>query len=654
MSPIRAVAVAAPLLLLPLSCAAPSAPQAPLAPVHLAAAPTPPKPPDLTAVADPPALVVSGRLAKPSASLSMVHDWTKMGVPESDDVTEFVMGEAMGPLVDLDQPIDFAVAVAGSGARMRDRTAVSVALKDVEGAKATLAERYKLVAGDNGVFLFQARAVGTHPDTDRGGDDSDDEDPRACEIAPAYGVSPTRLVCGWGSKALSDLAPWLTRTATRAATTSDLHVDLRMQPLRATLSGARRLVGTILATTLTSRWGLQSARELAASAGGDAVDFALDLDTASLDVLLNDPAATATATLRFSGRTSALARVATAHPDRNASPPGAFWQLPGDADFALFERGIDEAELGRGRDLILHVAGDALAQDGLNEADRSAILDALAKLVSSAPLSYASGVDGDAATKALAAVRAHNDASDSAALEEAKRASTEAFLGWRVIELDEPSTRLAGALQELTSAWGKPAIAAALRAKGARGPALHSAPMPKGVKLPPGAQHYVLEWPLGGSHAVPAGKPKVTAGAGGVLPVHVFIAPEGGRTWVGLGGGDALVASKLAAAIGNAPDSLSARAEIGPLKAATVGAAGFFTLRGVPEAAQLLAATLGDRAGAAQEFDELTQLPHHGDVPMWFSLAALPRGATAPVTASLEIPRDAMEDIATAIARHGF
>jgi len=525
-----------------------------------------------------------------------------------------------------------------------------VAVVAVKRAKAALQDRYKLVPGDNGALLIQGLGRSGHHDAD---EDDRDGERRACEIAPAYGATPVRLVCGWGSKALVELAPWLTRTATRTETTSDLHADLRMQPLRATLSSAKRLIGSLLASTVGTRLGLSSAHDLVASVGGDVVDFALDLDTASFDVHLGDPATRATATLRFSGRTSALARLATAHPERSASPPAAFWQLPGDADFAFFERGVDDAELGRGRDLVLRLASGGLTDDGLNEADRKAILESLGKLATSAPLAYASGLDSDVAMNAIAAERSHRDGSDAAALDEARRTSAEAFLGWRVMEIDEPSSRWAAAVKDVAGAWGRPAVAAAFHAKARVAPALRPRPVPKGVSLPAGTQHYVLECPFGESH--PAGTSSVAPLPSKPLAVHLFIAPEGAHTWVGLGAGDILVASKLAAAMGTAPDKLAGRAEIAPLKAATVGAAGFLTVRGLPEAAQLFVATLGSwMAGAPDGFDELALLPHRGGVPMWFSWTAGSGGAAVPVTATLEIPRGAMDDIVTTIVRHAF
>ena len=618
MSLARALPAAVLLLLALPSCGGtPPAPQAPAAPVALAA-PALPKPPDLSAVPDPSALVASGRLAKPSASLAIVRQWTNLPQPQSEDVTELMTGEAMGALVDLDQPIDFAVVVAGTGLRIHDRTAVSAVLKDVERTKAALQERYKLVPGENGALLVQGLGHATSSDADA--DEHGDDDSRACEIAPAYGPASTRLVCAWGGKALSDLAPWLTRTASRAATTSDLHVELRMQPLRATLSAAKRLIGGMLAGLLGGGTSGSGTRELLSSAGGDVVDFGLDLDTAALDVELTQAAGHATAAVRFSRSASALARLVTAHPDRSAAPPAAFWQMPGDADFAFFERGIDDAEIARARDLALHVASDRLAEEGIPEADRKPIVEALGKLTTSAPVAYASGFDQDAAMKAMAAVRSHKDGSDPAALQEARRASAEVLLGWHVMAVDEPAVRFVAALDDIARVWARPTVASAFRAKGRPSPALRQMPVPKGGALPVGTQHYVIEYPLGAGRHEPSGKPKVASIPSKAVAMHLIIAPEGTRTWVGLGGGDALVASKLAASIAPAsPDSLAARAEMAPFKTAVAGSAGFVTLRAVAGGAGFLAAIFGDLAEDIDGFDEFPQLPHRGAVPIWFS-----------------------------------
>jgi len=111
---------------------APPPPAAAPAPAPVAA----PPPPDLSEVPAPSLLVVSGRIGKLSASLATVHGWTKLPMPQSEQVSELLTSEAVGAVVDLDQPIDFAVGVTGSGARTKDLTAVSAAVKDPDKVRA--------------------------------------------------------------------------------------------------------------------------------------------------------------------------------------------------------------------------------------------------------------------------------------------------------------------------------------------------------------------------------------------------------------------------------------------------------------------------------------------------------------------------------------
>jgi hypothetical protein len=641
---------------------APPALQAPAAQVGAVAVRAASPPPDLAAVPGPPALVVSGRFARPGTSLSLVRGWSKLPMPQAEEVTEVITGEALGPLVDLEQSIDFAVAVVGSGPRMRDRSAVSAALKDVERAKATLSERYKLVPAGNGAFLIQGLGGRTHHDGDEQDDGEDDR--RACEIAPAYGAAPVRLVCGGNSKALSELAPWLTRTLPRSAAVDDLEVEVRMAPLRATISQDRRVVSVVLAALLAERFGLSSARQLASSVAADMADFALDIDTLSLGVRMNETAATAALTFKLSGMTSALAHVLATRPKETPAVPAAFWQLPHDADFAFFAPGIDDSRLlSQWRDPVLRAIADELSGAGVAEADRKAIVEALGKLVPSVPMSYASGLDPDAVRKGVAAESSLGDGTSPADRAEAKRASIEALFGWHLLAVEEPAGQLNAALKDLAGAWGRPGVAEAYRtrAKDRALPVLRSAPLTKGVAAAPGSQHYVLE-------VHPASAASVAGSVAGAanartatkpLAIHLLVAADGSRTWMAIGGNEGAAASKLARAIGNSGDRLGGQPELDALKAAT-GLGGFVTMRALLEEAQappLLSSASTYPVAAA--LGEAASLPHGGMVRMPFYwriepvVPAPPAQAGAVAGVSLVVPRGAIEDLVTTIVRRG-
>ncbi|HEY5146054.1 MAG TPA: hypothetical protein VII82_04780, partial [Polyangiaceae bacterium] len=390
--------------------------------------------------------------------------------------------------------------------------------------------------------------------------------------------------------------------------------------------------------------------------------------TASLDVTVSDAAdpanagATANLTLKLAGATSALARLAMANGDRNGPPPAPFWQMPADTDFAVFERGIDANVLARGRDLVLKVVGDGLAEDGVKDADRHAFVDSLGKLVSSAPTVYASGVDADAVRKALAAQKALADTADVGPRRDANRAAAQALIGWRILEADEPAAVRIDAMKGLVLAWGRPSVTAAYRKAPGGFLGIRSAPMPKNAALPKDAQHFAIDVPLvepiGGSPAPSSASKK--PGPPKQLVIDVFVVPDGARSWIGLGGDPALVTSRLSAAVAGSGDGLRARPELAAFKDMTVGAGGFITARGVAETAEQMTALGGGDAGGfangAEIFESAAQVPHQGVTPIPFSLTAPSnaQAAQAGVVATLHVPRATVDDILVVALKHGF
>lgn len=636
----------------PIGCGgAPTAPQAPASSAAAAPAVAFPPAPDLSPVPPPQGLVLSGTIAKLGASLATVNGWTQLPMPGAETVTRMLADEDLGAIVDLDRPIVLAMTVAGTGAHLTPAVGASAAVRDLEAAKGALAEHHKLVAGANGALLIQKLARAPHA-ADESGDSSDDDDERACELAPAYGDGAFRLVCADDAKQLAALGPWLTRGATRETSTNDAHVDLRMQPLKATIAAERRLFSILLGTMLGGRLGIAAARDVAQAVGGDLIDFGMDLDTASLDLALSDPGAAATLTLRFSGSASVLGRLLTANADRNGPPPAGFWQMPGDTDFAVFDRGIDPGALARGRDLALKVVGDMLAQDGLKDADRTAVVDALGAVVTSAPMVYASGVDADGVHKAIAAAKALSDRATPDEQSAAELAQLRAVLGWRIVEIDEPATVKIGAMKALVAALSRPGVFAAYHAKpGARALAVRSAPMPKGTPLPKGTEHFAIDVPVTPDRVYTSPGVK---GAAAPKPValDVFIVPDGARSWLGVGCDPALVTAKLAASVGGSGDTLAAKSELVGMKDTVVGAGGFLTAR----ATELIAAEVsvlsspGDLENIATFLDGTG---HQGQTPMPFSLTA-PASTPGTAVATLQVPRATVQDVVTAVVKHGF
>jgi hypothetical protein len=567
----------------------------------------------------PASLVVSGRLARPAATLALAHEWTQLPLAGAEQLTELVAGEALGPIVDLDAPIDVAIATSGEGMRLKGLFAVSAGVKDPDNVRAMLGDRYKLVPRDNGVLLIQGLGAAAHRDGDEDDDDSPGEgsgDHRACEVAPSYGVPSIRLVCASDARALAELGPWLTRTATREAAKDDLYLDVRMGPLRSTLVTFRRMAAVMLGGLFDDGGGSAGAHDAAVDLGAELLDFAIDLDRASVAFNLRDTVAQASATATFAGSTSAITRLARAHADGGSVPPASFWQLPADADVAVFERGIDAGDLAALAGLALEVLDDKLEEDGVKEPDRKAIVAALGKLPPAAPAAYAGGLDPQAP-----------DASG------ARRAGT-SLLGWRLFALDEPPTRIMGGLKELATACARPGVVAAYaHAKPRRALSFRSQPLPAAPPLPRGSARYVLELPIPRDAPVTGSQPPTPP------LLQVLVAPAGSRTWIGVGGDAASLASKLVAAIASPG---SPRADLASLGRARVGAAGFFDVRGLPAAFVQLSALAADPSSdALAALAAVAKSPHKGLTPIPFSLTAQPDGS---VVAALELPRDAVED----------
>jgi hypothetical protein len=626
------------------SCGGEAPPAQTPSPAASVAAAPPAPPPDLSEVPVPAGLVLSGRISRPAALFATLHGWTKLPMPQSGQVTEILASEAVGPIVDLDQPIDFALGVTGAGSRMKDVRAVAAGVKDPDKVKTTLAERYKLVPGDNGVLLIQGLGRPTHDEGEA--DDDGKPDPggdaaRVCELSPAAGESPVRLVCAWSSKALADLGPWLTRGAPRAATRADVQIDLRTEPIQPIIRERKRLVAMVFGSVVGDRLGLSGGRDLALSIGSDLTDLATDLTSASIDLTVGDTGVQAKVGLQVSDTTSAIARIATSHPERSGQVPAAFWQLPADAELAFFGRGVDEAEIARGRDLVMPLVSEALTDEGVKPADARPLLDALGKLVSPAPMVYASG------SVALEASR-----TAPADPTEGKRAALEAMMGWRVAELDEPATRVTAALKTISTTLASPAMAAAYHTKNKDllPPGLRAVPVARSASLPPGALHYVLELhtpPRASAAGAVKPAPKKPVGPK-PLEVHLFLVPDGSRTWLAVGGDEAVVAAHLTVAVGSAGDKLASRTDLTSLKEHPVGSGGFFTARALKTGSRQIAVLTGSRPGSV---DEASQMPHQGVTPVAFSST----GAPGKVEAQLTVPHEAVEDIVwAAVQRGGF
>jgi hypothetical protein len=645
--------------------------EAPVTQVPAVASTPPPPPPalDVSAVAAPGALVVSGALARPSASLARVRSWAPIPMPQSEQATELLLGEAAGAIIDLDQPVHFAVALgapkSGGGPlgvlEGGALFAVSAGVQNLDAAKSALAEHYKLVAAPNGVFLAVPQAGASKASSD--GDDDDEDGAqdvhRSCELAPAFGAAPYRLVCAYGNdKALNELGPWLTRGATRLPVTSDLHVDFRMQPLQGFLEGEGKALVDLAVGFLAASVPFPSVREILSNGLHDLVDFELDCDNAIFDVALGDGGLHATSRWSLRHSKSTLTRLILGGAERNAPAPPEFSHLPGDATLASFSRGVGGAPLAHFDDLMRRGADEMLTQIGVPPPDRQALIDAADKFAVLSPVAFAAGIDADVVGKVVVSLTPPPDPPGGPPAESPKPwIASPQLLGWQVYDVQRPGDEFADAIKALVAARNRPGLATALQkranANGIPLPSLRSVPMPKGKTWPKGAAQYVfeVEAPKAAAAAAKGAKPKSPPKP---FTVHALVVPDGVHAWLSLAGDEATAAAKLTAASAGVGDTLGGRADLSALKSASVGSGGFFTIRGLFVAAAFLGALFDDTSHDELDLlNELAVLPQHGTSPWVFTSGASAPTAPSIVTTSIDVPRGAIDDLMAVVLHHG-
>ncbi len=632
----------------------------PAAPAATAQAPnaTGPKEPsiDTSPVPAPPGLVVIARVNKPDAIVSAVGSWTRLPLPSGADLVRSITDDAVADVVDVSQPVDAALSIGLSRRGVDPLAAFSVAVKSYEQAKTKLAEKHRLVAGPNGQFKVEGLGKKTHHSAQEDEDDGDD-DGDGCVLAPA--AQGARIVCGERA-ALEALVPFLSRTMPREKWSSDLHVEVNPEPVRAPLQEMRASI-PVLARSLL---GAQSpaVRELIDSSLGELMDIVNDAQKLTIDAQIAESGIVADTRFELQSNKSVFARAITA--DRADSPPPAFWHLPGDTDTAFFGRGSDPKLFEHPRELLAKMMLEGAEAAGIPEAERKAIRDLVAdrmlSLFTSGTGIYGKGYDQAAIEKAAASLKAVKP-ENRAAVEEAKRVLLEQVAGWHLYQVSEPIAKVGPVLKDWSLLWNRPAFAKWAQAKAEKGmlPRMRISPLPAGVTLPKETVHLeitipredVVEEPAAAARqpgpvtakAPPApGKAKKIARK--PIVFHVLAVPDGGATWLGFGLDAKLVAQKAAASLASAPDAntLGKTTGIEPLREGKMNGGGIMTLRGFMVFAAL------DRHGDRSPLALLAGLPHKGGAPIVFTGKAEAPSANVKGGASvgqLRVSRAVIEDI---------
>ena len=602
---------------------------------------------DLSAVNTPDTVFLWGRASKPARSLDMLSTWIHQPIQGQEPLKEMI-GEKLGNLADLDQPVDFAVYVK-PGMMPRFAIVLSVPLKgSVESIQPQLGDRYSFVKGPNGVIELAHKSKPVRrPDDDEDGDEPEDDafaELGRCALAPAFGPAAARVVCARESNVRDLLVPYLTRTVTRQSFPADIHVELRQEAFKEFLTKNRNGAGMIAQSVFGRDVEL---REATTAGITDLIDLGLDAQHGTIDINLDDKQGTGDARLTFQRKQSTLGRALVSHPEKADAPPAAFGKLPSDSAAAAFVHGFDAGDLTSAKALGAKAIENLLQKrQELDATDRKAFADFyghFADLLTS-PMVYGRGVDVVAASAALNAWQSKKG--------DATKAMNALSLvaGWDALGIEAPIAKVSAPIKELFAAINRPHVQAWMKKEQGSTPIDQfktSAPV---AGLPAGNLHFeIVDFnieedfnppPQPSTQARPS-KPNVVASK-----LQLVLVPDGDRTWV-LSAMDLPTLVTKAKAILAGTDNLGKRADLEVLRTTKSNAGGFVSLRGI--GMKLPIAWASRSPGWALDDDPLFGMSTSDAgmvaVPFWFAEEA-PKAdaASGALTLSVRVPRAEIAD----------
>jgi hypothetical protein len=542
--------------------------------------PAPEPAPDVSPVPAPAGLGFTVHLAHPRATFQQLSSLlgsiaaTFAGASKLDpeSLVALAIGAPVGAIVDLDQPIDLAVSDVDTP-EGSPKIAGAVALTDLAAARELLEKYYKATPTSPGITRLEPRD-----------DAPDGASPRPCVLAAASGPDATaprttRLVCGERLDAVRHLGPYLTRTMTRIASRDDLRVEVFVRELHPPKAGKKELTpgGSIPVDAGTTDPTDKLFNDLTEKLTDDVGSVVLEAssDGTAVDLRLS---------AKLVDTASPLSRALLGAGTPSAPPPAAFDRLPRDASFAWYGRGATPADLGPLRTRVFDSLRSWLADDGFTPGAIDTQLAPFEHLaLSGGSWVVASGLRVDAARAALDAY------ADAGKTTEAARAKARAAMqGWFVGAVEEPSQGWLDGVRELVKndpvkPTGKPRRKRDPTKESTR---LSLAPVPPSLQLPPGALHVVSHVTQNPEWTLDQKKKKLPIKPGdAVIPraVHVFVVPDGARTWFAAAEDAALAATEVRGSLSAAGDAgtLKTRRDLDALRAMAASSAGFLSVAGL-------------------------------------------------------------------------
>jgi hypothetical protein len=532
-------------------------------------------------------MLAVGRVSRPEELAKRLAEISGMPLPSAAEAVAFAAGPELSGAVDMEKPVDFAVAMTLAGRMPRPTFALSLPLHSIDEAKSKLG-KFKLSPADNGA----TRVEGLLPPEESG------DAPQTCLIAPAVGATPARLVCGEVA-GVEALTPYLTRTFPRETTTSNVHLELRTGANRETIESLRRLLPNMASTSVGGR-NHPALNDLVMGVVGDATDFATDSEVVVLDIDVKSEGVHGTVRVPFKTTTSTASKVALGQ-GLPKSAPASIARLPEGTVGSIWSTGsppqlFDHFQATAKRAFLEAASHESNLTDKEREQLGSLGFDKWMPLVDGA-WSYGFGFDADSIAKAQEDVKKADDKTRREKSDSLERA----MLGFHLVHLAKPYSQLQSAAKDLGTTLDSMFTKEFAGKKS--GWKTSWKPGPAGKGLPAGSLHYVMTREHVSSDPKEPKRPKATC--------HAFFTKDGEGSAIGLGCDDKVLSQKLAASLEPAKGAKASPGAPSPQAA-------------VPPAAGHRGGSLGPRALAW-----ITAVGSHGRRPLG---AATPSGTALPMT----------------------
>jgi hypothetical protein len=478
-----------------------------------------------------------------------------------------------------------------------------------------------------------------------------------CEIAPARGVAPARVVCSDEMKSVDALSAYMTRGIPgESFGTSDVHVHVSGEPFRRRYSSELRLIKTMGVPFVLRELEVghpkfdRALRDAVYGFADELIALASDVDRIEFDASLSprEDAIDTRMSVGMIGKRSWTAQGIIRASGSSGPPPDFFWQFPKDATAASYGMYADP-EHAKGFVATLGELLDGwLDYNELGDVRRRPLVDAFEQMFT-VPVhnAYASLPVGEPSRSPAGS----RDRKDEAARK---------ILGTHLFAIDNGGGRIQKFASELVKAFAyKPFRDRLVKSKLLRAeqlPVMRER-SPKGKPgLPAGSKTFEMEFlpgafsfepsaPFlptkeGGARKKLGGAPASVKTAPGPKTSIVLVAvPDGPRTWFAFGTDEALLLERLVETKAGNGATLTLRDGLAPLRTEKAVSAGFWSLAGT--VGNLDDSVLG--RDALWSRSAVGRLPHRGETPMLYRV--LFEAVGPKVVISANVPQAVVEDI---------